>query len=180
MGHVLRTERPWSSNPRHLDEDDPGRSWRPLSISWVPTNTSSWDLAHARTIATFGPFLCEHESVSLRYTRLVFGPQQPKSGSNLTSWVFATRYVHHCRSVTATHLQALLNAQLVPSWMKRNSRCGVPSGENGFKTQRVERVVCGPVVMQGDDRLGAESRSEGIKSHNYLDCVTSGEGYHEI
>ena len=50
------------------------------------------------------------------------------------------------------------------------------SKPNGLKELFAAQSLCKP----GDDRLGAESRSEGIKSHNYLDCVTSGEGYHEI
>ena len=65
---------------------------------------------------------------------------------------------------TATHIQTLLNAQFAPScMMKGNSRLGIPSGENGFKTERVERAVCGPVVMQGSDGPGAESWSEGVE-----------------
>ena len=77
----------------------------------------------------------------------------------------ATHYVHVYGSTTATdtatQVRTLLNAQFAPSYMmKGNSRLGTPSGENWFKTERVEIVACGPVALQGDDVLGAESRSE--------------------
>jgi len=60
--------------------------------------------------------------------------------------------------------------------MKGDSRWGVRGGSEGFWTERVERVVGDPIIVRGN-RLGAESRTEGVESHHHLGSVVSIDGH---
>lgn len=59
--------------------------------------------------------------------------------------------------------------------MRGDSRVGVRGGGEGFRTERVERVVGDPIVICRN-RLGVESRTEGVEDHHHcLDSVISVE-----
>ena len=112
---------------------------------------SSWDLAHVRIFAAFGPLLYQHDSRVPAIYAISLESATTWEWTKSYFMAIAMRHVHLCGSMTpinaVTLVQTLLNARFVPSWMtKGNSRFGMRSGENGFKIGRGERVVCGPIV----------------------------------
>ena len=74
-----------------------------------------------------------------------------------------------------THVHTLLNAEFAPrSEMKGEFRVGVQGGSGRVGTERVESVVDDPVVVWGN-RLGIESRAEGVEGHHHLNSVVGAE-----
>ena len=57
--------------------------------------------------------------------------------------------------------------------MKRDPEVGVRGRTKGFRTERVEGVVCQPVAVRGNG-LGVKSRTKGVESHHHLDNVVDG------
>jgi len=77
---------------------------------------------------------------------------------------------------TVTQVHTRLNPWVAPIVeMRWDSRVGVRGGSEGFWTERVERVVGDPIIICRD-RLGVESRTEGVEDHHHrLNRVVSVE-----
>ena len=120
-----------------------GWSRRPRSSRQALTSMSSWGLGYVPMLAAFGPFSRKHKSGPLRHTRSVFGLQPLKSGPNLTS--YSPLWIHDC---DWHHNQRSDPPQCtVHPWLYNEG------GNNWFKTERAERVFCGPVVVRENDGL---------------------------
>jgi len=74
---------------------------------------------------------------------------------------------------TAAHVHAPLNGRFTPGvGMKEGARVGVWGGSKGFRTERVERVVGDPIIIWRN-RLGIESRTEGVENRRHFDSIVS-------
>lgn len=48
--------------------------------------------------------------------------------------------------------------------MRENSRLGIWRRNSGLETELIERVVCGPVVVQVDDGPGSHRKAKGLRA----------------